>query len=94
MLKSQVTYFQHSYSLYFNQHYSLFTLSRLRFMDGRSHRFGMLTNYIFEACYSRELVAKSVLPYSVSYLLKCAVLIMPSKGKSVNSTAKTIIFNV
>ena len=37
---------------------------------------------------------KSVLSYSVSYLLKSAVLIMPGKGKRVNSTAKTITFNV
>ena len=30
----------------------------------------------------------------MSYLLKSAVIIMPGKGKVVNSTAKTIIFNV
>ena len=32
--------------------------------------------------------------YSLLYLLKSAVLIMPGKGKRVNSTAKTITSNV
>ena len=35
-----------------------------------------------------------MLSYSVSYLLESAVLILPGKRKHVNSTAKTIIFNV